>query len=99
MANAWGRVSFVSTEEKSLVDASERTHVDVFLTVANLLLLVEKELIGFDRRSDLGCWNAVVVPPPSRRKRSVKICDELIVVLSFAVDFLTYRLFDALAAL
>lgn len=30
-------------------------------------------MIEFRRRSDLGCWNAVVVPPPSRRKKSVNM--------------------------
>ncbi len=103
MANAWGRVSEVSTEEKSLVDVSERserTHVDVLCDV-NLLLLVEKELIEFDRSSDLGCWNAVVVPPPpSRRKRSVNMCEELIVVAFFCSSRLSLvSTFECLAAL
>lgn len=45
---------------KSLVD-------DITLDKKELLLF----MMDFDRSSDWGCWNAVV-PPPKRRKRSVR---------------------------
>ena len=67
MANACGRLSLTMVE-----DCSAESVVDDIMERVEEEHVVEWKLlsmIDFDRSSDWGCWNAVVVPPNRRNRR------------------------------